>query len=216
MATIEQRLEGIKAEITALCEEAGRSADDLVLVAVSKNHPADSILTAYQAGHRDFGESRFQELRDKAAILPDDIRWHFIGRLQSNKAKAVAEICHTVHTLENPRQISEIAKSKANIEGFVQVNIARESQKSGIYPQNLDSMVSYVLKCPQVRFRGLMTIGPLVTDPEESRIIFRQLAELNRKVGGTQLSMGMSNDYRIALQEGATHIRIGTAIFGDR
>ncbi len=214
--SVTDRLRAIQTDLAQECTRIGRNPAEITLIAVSKNHPVELIQQAYEAGHRDFGESRVQELQYKTQALPPDIRWHFIGHLQSNKAALAAELCHAIHTISNPRQLNQIAKTTATIQGFVQVNIGREEQKSGIFQENLDTMVQHVLKCQQVQFRGLMTIGPAVSDPEEGRIIFRQLAELNRRVGGRQLSMGMSHDYRVALQEGATHIRIGTAIFGTR
>jgi PLP dependent protein len=215
-AAIKLSLKSISERIAAACEQANRSPNDVILIAVSKNFSVDHIKAAYDLGIRDFGESKLQELETKVHQLPNDINWHFIGKLQSNKAKRVAELATTIHSLETDRQLQEIAKQDRTIDGFIQLNIASEQQKSGIFKEDLDKVLSHVLKCNQVRFRGLMTIGPAVSDPEESRIYFRELAILNRKIGGTQLSMGMSGDFEVAIQEGATHVRVGSALFGNR
>ncbi|MFM9873575.1 MAG: YggS family pyridoxal phosphate-dependent enzyme [Fimbriimonadaceae bacterium] len=215
-SSTQDALRSINDRISSACELSNRNPNDVHLIAVSKNFSADHIKSAYDLGIRDFGESKFQELETKVHQLPSDIKWHFIGKLQSNKAKNVASIVDTIQTLENERQLQEIAKQDRTIDGFIQVNIASEQQKSGIFTKDLDRVLSHVLKCKQVRFRGLMTIGPVVSDPEESRIFFRELAILNRKFGGTQLSMGMSGDFEVAIQEGATHIRVGSALFGNR
>ena len=188
----------------------------MTLIAVSKTFSDQAIKEAYEAGIRDFGESRWQELQPKALLLPDDIRWHFVGAMQSNKAKHIAAHVHSIHSIENDRQIREIAKQNHQVEGFIQVNIADEQQKSGISPQRVDSIVTSVLKCEVIRFRGLMTIGPAVTDPEESRVWFRSLAQIGRAYSVRGLSMGMSHDFDVAIEEGATHIRVGSALFGSR
>lgn len=215
-SSIKASLSDIQERILRACESVNRDPDEVTLVAVSKNFSVDHINHAYDIGHRHFGESKWQELETKVHQLPKDINWHFIGKLQSNKAKRVAELVDTIHTIESERQLKEIAKQDRTIDGFIQVNIASEQQKSGILMQDLDKVLLHVLKCNQVRFRGLMTIGPEVSDPEESRNFFRELAILNRKIGGTHLSMGMSGDFEVAIQEGATHIRVGSAIFGNR
>jgi len=215
-SSINAALSDIQVRIFRACESVNRDPAKVTLVAVSKNFSVDHINRAYDLGHRHFGESKWQELETKVHQLPKDINWHFIGKLQSNKAKRVAELVNTIHTIESERQLKEIAKQDRTIDGFIQVNIASEQQKSGILMQDLDKVLLNVLKCNQVRFRGLMTIGPEVSDPEESRNYFRELAMLNRKIGGTHLSMGMSGDFEVAIQEGATHIRVGSAIFGNR
>jgi len=216
MSDIAERLTKVRERVATVCNSSNRDSADITLIAVSKNQPINAMLEAYEAGHRDFGESYLQELQTKVHNLPSDIVWHFIGKVQSNKAKNIALLADVVHTIENERQILEFAKADRTFQGFIQVNIAREQQKSGIFAEDLDKVLSHVLKCPQVQFSGLMTIGPAVDDPEESRFTFRQLAKLNREIGGKSLSMGMSHDFEVALQEGATHIRVGTAIFGER
>ncbi|MBX3114855.1 MAG: YggS family pyridoxal phosphate-dependent enzyme [Fimbriimonadaceae bacterium] len=216
MGRIADQLADTCRKIESACESANRNASEVTLVAVSKRQSINTILEAYEAGQRHFGESYLQELQTKVHKLPSDIIWHFIGKVQSNKAKNIALLADVIHTIENERQIAEFNKVDRTFEGFIQVNIAREQQKSGIFPENLDTVLSHVLKSSKVQFSGLMTIGPTVDDPEESRPIFRQLANLNREIGGKSLSMGMSHDFEVALQEGATHIRVGSAIFGER
>ena len=213
---IQANLQEIQSRINRACLSVNRDPSEVVLVAVSKTFSADHIKAAHYLGIRDFGESKFQELQTKVHQLPSDINWHFIGKIQSNKAKQVALTANTIHTVENERQLAEFSKQDRTFNGFIQVNIASEQQKSGIFIEDLDTVLSHVLKCSNVRFQGLMTIGPAVSNPEDSRIHFRRLAELNRQIGGKSLSMGMSNDFEVAIQEGATHIRIGSAIFGTR
>lgn len=206
----------IQDDVAEASRESGREPNAVTVIAVSKTYPIEAIRQAYDLGIRDFGESRIQEALPKVAALPDDIRWHFIGPLQSNKAKTAANHFHVIHSLGSKSQLVEIAKSDRTIDGLLQVNLGREEQKSGIFEETLDAALDNVLKCPQVRFRGLMTIGPLVGNPEEARPIFRRLAELGSRVGAEWLSMGMSGDFRVAIQEGATHVRIGSALFGER
>ncbi len=213
---IAENLASIQEQVNRACDSVPRNPAEITLVAVSKTFSVVDIQAAYDLGLRDFGESKAQELQTKVHHLPNDINWHFIGTLQSNKAKHVAEMSTTIHTIENERQLREIDKQDRTIDGFIQVNIASESQKSGILIESLDTVLSYVLTSHQVRFLGLMTIGPPVQNPEESRPYFRKLAELNQQANGTMLSMGMSNDFDVAIQEGATHIRVGSALFGKR
>jgi pyridoxal phosphate enzyme (YggS family) len=198
------------------CDSAGRDSAEVTLIAVSKNFPIGAIREAYDAGQRHFGESRLQEAQPKIEALPIDIVWHFVGHLQSNKAKKVAQLCDYVHTLETESQLKEIAKSGRKIQGFIEVNIANEAQKTGISPQFLDEFIETVLHYPQVHLTGLMTVGPLVDDPELSRKYFRELRNIAERAGLSRLSMGMSHDFDVAIQEGATHVRVGTAIFGSR
>lgn len=173
-------------------------------------------MEAYDAGHRHFGESRLQEAESKILAMPPDVTWHFIGHLQSNKAKKVATLFDVIHALDSESQLKEIAKAGWNVDGFIEVNIAKEPQKAGISAESLDEFKTLVLHYPQVRLSGLMTIGPEHDDPEAARIYFRRLRELGQRLGVFKLSMGMSLDFAVAIQEGATHVRIGSAIFGSR
>lgn len=195
---------------------AGRREGEVTLIAVSKNHPAEAIQTLYDAGHRDFGESKAQEFLAKKEVLPHDIRWHFIGKLQSNKAKRVGNTGATIHTLESESQLKELAKVEGAVEALTELNLGREAEKSGIFAETLDVWTKLVLQYSNVHLRGLMTIGPVVDDPEESRLLFRELVRLGKERGYQMFSMGMSADFEVAIQEGSTHIRIGTAIFGER
>lgn len=208
----------VRDRIARAAESAGRDPDWITLIAVSKTHPVSAIQQAYDAGHRDFGESRLQELLPKWEALPKDIRWHFIGTLQSNKAKRAAQLGVVIHTIEGAHQLREIGKGAPpeGLDGLIEVNTTGEHQKSGISPIALDELVSEVLNYPNVRLRGLMTLGHAHRNAEEQRPFFRMLRELNEAMGGTWLSMGMSNDFEVAIQEGSTHVRVGTAIFGER
>lgn len=214
--SVAENLVRVEERVLRACDSVGRERGEVTLVAVSKTVGVEGILEAYEAGVRDFGESRWQELQTKVHLLPSDIRWHFIGKVQSNKAKNIAQAVHTVHTLENERQLVEFAKADRTFDGFLQVNLAKEQQKSGIFVEDLDRTLAVVLKFSQVRLRGLMTIGPLTDDLDDIRALYRQLAELAREKGLAGLSMGMSGDFEIAIQEGATHVRVGSLIFGHR
>lgn len=214
--SLEVRLNRVLDRISQACETKDRDPANICLVAVSKTVSADVIEAAYRIGVRDFGESRAQEIVPKSADLPQDIVWHFIGRLQSNKAKKVANIVSVIHAIEKESQLIEIEKTDSIVDVLIQVNVAEEKQKAGILPKELDKTVNLVKQYKHVRFRGLMTIGPLSSDPEENRPVFRKLAELGREVGAEWLSMGMSADFEVAIQEGSTHVRVGSAIFGER
>lgn len=214
--SIARNLAQTRAAIEAACASVERSPSEVTLIAVSKNFPLDAVKEAYDAGHRHFGESRLQEAQPKILAMPPDVTWHFIGHLQSNKAKKVAKLFNVIHTLDNESQLKEIAKAGRNVDGFIEVNIAEEPQKAGISAESLDEFKTLVLHYPQVRLSGLMTIGPEHDDPEAARIYFRRLRELGQRLGVSKLSMGMSLDFAVAIQEGATHVRIGSAIFGSR
>ena len=187
------------------------------LIAVSKTVSISDIQAAYDAGQRDFGESRVQEALPKIEVLPKDITWHFIGKLQSNKVKQVAEHFQVIHTLESESQLRELAKIDHDMDCLIEVNIAEEPQKSGILPESLDRFIQSVIECKHVRLKGLMTVGPAHRNAEDMRPYFNRLREMSRKLGeDAWLSMGMSNDFEVAIQEGSTHIRVGSAIFGAR
>lgn len=185
-------------------------------MAVSKTFPVEKIMEAYLAGHRDFGENKVQELLVKKAELPKDIRWHFIGQLQSNKARKAAEASHLIHSIDSASQLNKINNLESETGVLVQVNIAEESQKSGVVQEKLDSFLETVAQYEKIRLQGLMTIGPLPSDPEDSRPLFQELNRLAEEKALTIRSMGMSADFEVALQEGATHVRVGSAIFGKR
>lgn len=209
------RLKAIQDRIERACETVGRDPALVTLIAVSKTHPADSIRAMYDLGHRVFGESRLQEAIPKIEALPGDIEWHFIGKLQSNKAKKATEYFRAILTIESESQLKELAKGRP-IDGLVEVNIGEEPQKSGIAPEMLDDFLKIVLQYDQVKFRGLMAIGPAHPNAEAMRPYFQRMFRLNERVQGEWLSIGMSQDFDVAIQEGATHVRIGSALFGGR
>lgn len=214
--TIRENLAAIEERIEKACASCGRNRDDVTLIAVSKTQPAEAILAAHSLGLRHFGESRWQEAETKVHHLPSDITWHFIGKVQSNKAQKIAQTVDVIHTLENSRQLAEIAKQTRTFDGLIQLNTSGEEQKLGIFPGYLDRLVEDVIQCKHVRFRGLMGIARMVEDPEECRAEFRLLRQEAQRIGVDWLSMGMSHDLEVAIQEGSTHIRIGTALFGSR
>lgn len=209
------RLKAIQDRIERACETVGRDPALVTLIAVSKTRPADSIRAMYDLGHRVFGESRLQEAIPKIEALTGDIEWHFIGKLQSNKAKKATEYFRAIHTIESESQLKELAKGRP-IDGLVEVNIGEEPQKSGIAPEMLDDFLKIVLQYDQVKFRGLMAIGPAHPNAEAMRPYFQRMFRLNERVQGEWLSIGMSQDFDVAIQEGATHVRVGTALFGER
>lgn len=218
--SLEDRLQEIENRIALACASCGRRREDVTLVAVTKTVPAELICEAHALGVRHFGESRVQEAAPKIAALNgqvgSDVTWHFIGKLQSNKVRKAAALCQVLHSIESASQIKELDKLEAPIDVLVEVNIAEEPQKSGILPAFVDDFVESVIQCDKARFRGLMAIGPANRNSEAMRPFFRRLRELNEKVGGTWLSIGMSSDFDVAIQEGATHIRVGSALFGAR
>ncbi|HEX7476249.1 MAG TPA: YggS family pyridoxal phosphate-dependent enzyme [Polyangiales bacterium] len=215
-------LQAVRERIAAACVKAGRSPESVKLIAVSKRHSVDAIRTAYAQGQREFGENYVQELVQKAAELADlsDLRWRLIGRLQRNKAKEVARIGCAVDTVDSLRLGDALAARAAEegrtLEVLVQVNIGAEAQKAGSAIADLPGLVAGLRALPALHLRGLLAIPPVVSDPEHSRASFRRLRELGSEHGLHELSMGMSDDLEVAIQEGATMLRIGTAIFGQR
>jgi len=203
----------VRARIEKASEQCGRDPATICLIAVSKTHPADSVRALYDLGHRHFGENRLQEALPKIEGLPNDIVWHFIGHLQSNKTKRVAQYFSVVHTLSTRSQIQALTDQPNEIDGLIEINSAREPQKSGILIENLASFREIVLQCKRIHLRGLMTVGPVVANQEEIRPYFREVAAANRD---EWLSLGMSDSLEVGIQEGATHVRIGTSLFGER
>jgi PLP dependent protein len=213
---MKHRLATITERIARTCESVGRDPAAVTLVAVSKTHPVESIRELYDLGVRDIGESRFQEALPKIEALPNDITWHFVGHLQSNKARKVAEYFDVIHTIESESQLKEVEKAGREIQAFIEVNIAKESNKHGIFADDLDDLRKLVIHYEHVHLRGLMTIGPALDEAEKMRPFFRSVRLLNERIGGDWLSMGMSGDFEVAIQEGSTHVRVGTALFGER
>jgi PLP dependent protein len=202
--------------IRRACDLAQRDPDHICLIAVSKTYSIDHIKAAYDLGLRHFGENRIQEAIPKVETLPADITWHFIGKLQSNKVRRAAELFQVIHTLETDSQLQEFAKVSRPVDALIEVNVGNESQKSGVSLSDLDEFHEKALKCYQIRLRGLMGMGPAKRNAEEMRPFFRALKERSLSLGGQWLSMGMSSDFEVGIQEGATHVRVGSALFGAR
>lgn len=218
-AEVARGLAAVRARIEAACVSAGRAAGTVELVAVSKTQPVEVVRAAYAAGQRVFGENYVQELVGKAAACADlaDLRWHFVGHLQRNKARDVVRAGATVESVDSARLAAALGE-RAGVEGrivdvFVQVNVAGERQKSGCELAELPVVLEAVRAQQALRLRGLMTVPPAEVDP---RPVFDALASLAAAHGTTGLSMGMSGDLEAAVAAGATHVRVGTAIFGAR
>ncbi len=218
---VAERLDAVRRRIAAAELRSGRSAGSVRLVAVSKGHSVAAIAAAYQAGHRDFGENRADEMQAKVPRLPDDIRWHFVGSLQSRKAKLVREATWLLHSLDRPSLIRAWVREGVPIPpALVQVNIAREPQKHGADPDDVAALLREAAQAG-IECRGLMIIPPLPDVPEASRRWFRELVALRDELASSfphldELSMGMTDDFDVAIEEGATVIRVGRAIFGPR
>ncbi len=225
---IAQNIEILRDRILRACEKAGRNRDDISVVAVSKTFDADRVREAAEAGIRDFGENYVQELQRKRTDLPDDLRWHFVGHLQTNKVRQIADYVHLIHSVDNLRLAKELQKraEKAGrtIDVLVEVHTTDEATKYGVAPEETAELVGQIAELDRVQVRGLMTMGPFSDDPNDSRPSFRQVVELKKsiedrgwkRVSMDELSMGMTHDFEAAIEEGATILRIGTAIFGER
>jgi PLP dependent protein len=226
MNDVSDNLRHILDDLAAAATAAGRDPAEVQLIAVSKTFPATAIAAAAATPHDLFGESRVQELLAKVPELPSRLRWHFIGHLQSNKIRKVLpliECLHTIDSLELARDVDRIAGEEGRrVDGLVQVNIGRDGAKHGFSPEAVRAALPELLALPRLNLTGLMTIPPLADDPEKSRPHFAALRELRddlaRETGTPlpHLSMGMSGDFREAIAEGATYVRIGSAIFGGR
>jgi len=221
--TLAERLARIKAEIALAANNANRSAEEIKLVAVSKTHPANTIKEAIEAGARVFGENKVQEAEGKIAeIGREAAEWHLIGHLQSNKArKAVRlfDVIHSLDSLELAERLERICEEeeRAELTVLVQVDLGQEATKNGIEEKDLPALVEFLRDCKHLKFDGLMILPPFFEDLEKVRPFFRRLRELRDEIcPNGELSMGMSHDFAVAIEEGATVIRVGTAIFGER
>ena len=225
---LKDQLQEVEKRIQAACDRAGRKREEVTLIAVSKTKPVETLQEAYDLGVRIFGENKVQELTAKYEALPKDIHWHMIGHLQTNKVKYIidkAELIHSVDSLKLAETIEkEAAKHDLIADILVEVNVAEEESKFGMKMEEVIPFVEKVSAFPHVRVRGLMTIAPFVEDPEENRSIFADLHKLYIDIKKKNhdndtvsvLSMGMTNDYEVAIEEGATMVRVGTGIFGAR
>ena len=227
--TIADRLAEVRGRIAAAARSAGRDPSSIRLVAVSKTFPIDAIREAYAAGQREFGENRVQEALEKIAACGDlEIRWHLLGHLQTNKAKKAAPAFSTIHSVDSVELLQKIDAAAADTgrapELLIQVDLAGEATKFGVPPADVPRLFDAAFRCHTVRVAGLMTLPPIPESPADARPWFRQLRELRdewRAAGVppsmlAELSMGMSGDFEVAIEEGSTMVRIGTAIFGSR
>jgi len=230
-------LEAVRERIEQACRRAGRDPGDVTVVAVTKTHPIQAVMRAAQEGLKDVGENKVQEALAKMAEWPEaPVRWHLIGHLQRNKAKLAVGRFALIHSLDSIR-LADALESAAAAQGItqdvlVQVNVAREAQKDGVAPEDLDALVEHVAAQPHLALKGLMAMAPFTDDADLVRRTFRALRELRDRqsaIGNRQsprfpipdsrlpvLSMGMSSDFEIAIEEGATHLRLGTVLFGER
>ncbi len=228
MELLEENLKLVQKNIEMACQRAGREASEVTLIAVSKTKPVSDLEVVYGAGVREFGENKVQELTEKYEVLPKDIHWHMIGHLQRNKVKYIVDkvtLIHSVDSLALAEEISRQAvKKQVTVDILVEVNIAAEESKFGISGEAATALVTDISKLPGLHIRGLMTIAPFVENAEENRVFFRKMKKLSvdikekniDNVDMDVLSMGMTGDYMVAIEEGATMVRVGTGIFGER
>ncbi len=222
--SIRENLEAVEIRIAAACEKAGRNRAEVKLVAVSKTKPADAVLEAADAGQILFGENRVQEAQAKIPLCPGHLQWHLIGHLQSNKARIAASgIFRMIHSVDSEHLLRELDKYAAvPLPVLIQVNVSGEGSKEGCAPAEAAALIEAANRCSKVEVHGLMTIPPFTPDPEKARIHFAALRVLRDRLQqetGTplpELSMGMSHDFEVAIEEGATYIRVGSDIFGGR
>ncbi len=225
---IQENLQVVQKNIKAACTRSGRSETAVKLIAVSKTKPVAMLREAYDAGCRDFGENKVQELVEKYEQMPKDIRWHMIGHLQRNKVKYIVDKVWLIHSVDSLRLAEEISKEavrkNVKVSILVEVNVAGEESKFGVTTQDAISLVEEIAKLPNIVIKGLMTIAPYVENSEENRLYFAKLMQIyvdiiHKNIDNVfmeELSMGMTGDYEVAIEEGATYVRVGTGIFGER
>ena len=225
---VRENLETVEANIRKACANAGRSRDEVTLIAVSKTKPVSMLMEAYDSGIRIFGENKVQEMCDKYEQMPKDIQWHMIGHLQRNKVHQVigkAVLIHAVDSLRLAEQIEqEAAKRNLDVDVLLEINVAKEESKYGFFLEDAEEAIRQISSLPHVHIKGLMTIAPFVENPEENRGIFQKLYQFSVDINDKNidnvtmgvLSMGMSGDFEVAIEEGATMVRVGTSIFGAR
>lgn len=223
MGSLAENLAEIKNRIAEAAKRAGRDVSEVKLIAVSKTHPAETIREAMAAGQIAFGENKVQEAEGKIEeIGREGVEWHLIGHLQSNKARRAVQLFDTIHSvnsLELARRLERICieEGRDELPVLVQVDLALEDTKSGVTEEDLPELTGFLKECERLKFAGLMILPPYFDDPEETRSYFRHLREIRDKIiPGGELSMGMSHDFETAIEEGATYVRVGTAIFGER
>lgn len=233
MSDITKNIDDVMSKIKAACDRCGRDYSEVTLIAVSKTKPFSDLLEAASYGMTEFGENRPQEIRDKYKLLQDTdfknkAHFHMIGQLQSNKIKYVYDttvLIHSIDSFETAKAVSDfVSKKNTAVDILLEVNVGEEESKSGFSYENVKELLPDILALPGLNIRGLMTVAPYVDDPEENRPIFRKLKQLMVDINSENvdnicmniLSMGMTNDYEVAIEEGATHVRVGTGIFGKR
>ena len=215
---LRDRLEEVEARMERAARRAGRRRDEITLVAITKVFPASVIREAYDLGVRHFGENYVQEFERKAPELGDlpGAQFHFVGHLQSNKVRRAVELFHLIETVDSEKIACKINDIGVEKEVFLEVKLSSEEAKRGIAKDALAPLVDAVRACPRLRLTGLMTMPPWSENPEESRPYFQELRRLAQQYGLSCLSMGMSQDFEVAIEEGATHVRVGSALFGPR
>ena len=225
---ITENLEQVRKNIDEACRMAGRDPKEVTLIAVSKTKPVSMLKEAYDAGARCFGENKVQEIMDKHPQLPEDIQWHMIGHLQRNKVKYIVDKVSMIHSVDSLRLAQtieqEAAKHNVCVPVLLEVNVAQEESKFGLKMDKVLPLIETIADFPHIEVQGLMTIAPYVENAEDNRDFFRQLKKLSvdieakniNNVSMSVLSMGMTGDYQVAVQEGATMVRVGTGIFGER
>ena len=225
---LKDNFDKVNANIQAACDRVGRNREDVTLIAVSKTKPIQMLQEAYDFGVRVFGENKVQEIVDKYEALPKDISWHMIGHLQRNKVKYIIDKVEMIHSVDSIRLAEEIDKEAAKkgvvVNVLLEVNMAKEDTKFGLMPEEVMDFIDEIVRFQNIRVQGLMTIAPFVENPEENRKHFANLKKLSvdiakkrvNNVNMSVLSMGMTNDFEVAIEEGATMVRVGTAIFGKR
>ena len=223
-----ENLKKVEEKIQQACERSGRSRSEVTLIAVSKTKPIELMQEAMETGVNIFGENKVQEIVKKEVELPKDVEWHLIGHLQRNKVRQIAGKVKRIHSVDSLRLAEQIQKEYEKIgeiaDILLEVNVAREESKYGLMPEETEAVIREIANFPNIKVHGLMTIAPFVEDPEKNRIHFQNLRKLlvdiNAKnidnISMDELSMGMTGDYEVAIEEGATYIRVGTGIFGSR
>ncbi len=225
---IKENVAEVEARIQAACKRAGRRREEVTLIAVSKTKPVSDIYEVIETGIKDYGENKVQEMCDKMEIIQEPLNWHMIGHLQRNKVKYIvdkAKLIHSVDSLRLAQQISQEAiKKEVEVDILIEVNVAEEASKFGLSTEEVIQMIEAIAKLPAVHIKGLMTVAPFTDNPEDNRPYFRNLKQLAvdidekniDNVTMSVLSMGMTGDYEVAIEEGATMVRVGTGIFGAR
>lgn len=225
---IAENLKTVRTKIETSCKVSGRSPKDVTLIAVSKTKPVEMLKEAYEQGCRHFGENKVQELVEKYDAMPKDIKWHMIGHLQRNKVKYIVDKVYMIHSVDSLKLAEEISKEalkkNVTVSVLIEVNVAGEETKFGVSPSGAEELIREIAVLPGVSVKGLMTIAPYVDNPEDNRQYFVALKQLSVDISRKNidnvtmnvLSMGMTGDYAVAVEEGASFVRVGTGIFGER